>query len=432
MKAPRPPRALLVLLMLMLALAPRLTPRSAAEAATLTFAVTTTADAPDAQPGDGVCAALDGQCTLRAAVQEANAQPSGSTITVSVPSGTYALSLGALALISNTIVISGAGPRTTVLDAQAHSQVVTVGSKARAALVGVTLVRGTAGGGNGGGIANAGTLVLRYSALSGNVAGYGGGLYNGPSARLWVLGSTILSNTATADSAGGGIFNGGTRTLSSTAILSNTTSNSNGFNGSGGGIFNGGTMTLSSTAILSNTTTGSGGGIDNSGGTLTLTNSTLSGNIAPPGQGGGIYNAMAAFGFAATTTLAYVTVAANSDGLVNAAGSPAGTVALTGTIVANSTSGPNCTGVMTEGQGYNLDSGASCGFAQPTDRSSANPLLGPLAFNGGPTPTLALLVGSPAIDHGGSSANGCPATDQRGVARPQGAACDIGAYELTP
>jgi len=82
-----------------------------------------------------------------------------------------------------------------------------------------------------------------------------------------------------------------------------------------------------------------------------------------------------------------------------------------------------------EGDGYNLDSGVSCGLSRTTDLTATHALLGPLTANGGPTPTQALLPGSPAIDHGGSSATGCPATDQRGVGRPQGASCDMGAYE---
>src|SRR5207253_10692871 len=98
----------------------------------------------------------------------------------------------------------------------------------------------------------------------------------------------------------------------------------------------------------------------------------------------------------------------------------------------NSTAGPNCRGPFREAQGYNLSSDTSCGFTRATDITTPTPRLGPLAPNGGPTETMALLPGSPAINEGGSGANGCPATDQRGVRRPQGAACDIGAYEAAP
>ena len=127
-----------------------------------------------------------------------------------------------------------------------------------------------------------------------------------------------------------------------------------------------------------------------------------------------------------TATLHFLTIASNAGDL-----SAAGTVKLEGTIVAASTAGPNCVGTIGEEGGYNLDSGISCGLALPTDRSSAEPGLGPLAASGGPTQTLALLPGSPAIDAGGTSASGCPAVDQRGVTRPDAGetVCDIGAYE---
>jgi hypothetical protein len=111
----------------------------------------------------------------------------------------------------------------------------------------------------------------------------------------------------------------------------------------------------------------------------------------------------------------------------------AGTLEVTGTILAASTSGPNCVGAITETIGYNLDSGTSCAFALATDHSGGTADLGPPAANGGPTETLALLSGSAAIDAGGTSAAGCPSTDQRGVSRPDepadNGACDIGAYE---
>jgi hypothetical protein len=77
--------------------------------------------------------------------------------------------------------------------------------------------------------------------------------------------------------------------------------------------------------------------------------------------------------------------------------------------------------------GHNLSSDSTCGFTAGGDLQNTNPLLGPLATNGGPTPTYALLPGSPAFDTGPNT--GCPATDQRGITRPQGIRCDIGAFE---
>ena len=86
----------------------------------------------------------------------------------------------------------------------------------------------------------------------------------------------------------------------------------------------------------------------------------------------------------------------------------------------------NCLGNITDG-GHNLSSDASCAFTAVGSMNNTDPKLGPLADNGGPTLTMALLPGSPAIDAG--SAVGAPATDQRGVPRPQGAGVDIGAFE---
>jgi hypothetical protein len=121
-------------------------------------------------------------------------------------------------------------------------------------------------------------------------------------------------------------------------------------------------------------------------------------------------------------------VADNTDGIFELAG----TVTVSGTIVADST-GSNCAGTITEGASPNLDSGTSCGFAATGDLTTTEPQLGPLETNGGPTSTQALLAGSPAIDQGGTSATGCPASDQRGLPRPDelgdGSTCDIGAYE---
>jgi hypothetical protein len=85
-----------------------------------------------------------------------------------------------------------------------------------------------------------------------------------------------------------------------------------------------------------------------------------------------------------------------------------------------------------QARGYNLDSGGSCGFTRTTDLTHTDPLLSPLADNGGPTPTMALRPGSPAFDRGGTAANGCPATDQRGVARPQGPTATSGPTNMFP
>ena len=273
---------------------------------------------------------------------------------------------------------------------------------------------------DGGGIENLNALTVSNSTLSGNSATTGGGIFNGSGGTLSVSSSTLRNNTAYY---GGGIFNNtsGTVNLSDSIFstnsatydggglenyyqgglvsVTNSTFSSNSATDNGGGIYNdtGGTLSVSSSTLSGNTAYENGGGIDD-GGSLTLSNSTLSGNSAP--NGGGIANYY-----------------------------QGGPITLAGTIVANSMKGGNCSGLITD-KGYNLDSGTSCGFKLSSDLNNTNPLLGPLQNNGGPTPTMALLQGSPAIDWVNNSVD-CPSTDQRGDVRPDNheSACDIGAYE---
>lgn len=90
----------------------------------------------------------------------------------------------------------------------------------------------------------------------------------------------------------------------------------------------------------------------------------------------------------------------------------------------------DCALTNTTSSDHNLSSDSSCGFTDAGSIRNADPKLGPLADNGGPTDTLALQTGSPAIDAGDNAV--CPATDQIGTARPQNVVCDIGAFELVP
>ena len=160
-----------------------------------------------------------------------------------------------------------------------------------------------------------------------------------------------------------------------------------------------------------------GGGIHNHG-NVTLTNVTLTGNAAlnvdpantTSGRGGAIWNA-------GTMTLINVTIANNSAD-VGGAGIGGLAATLTNTIVANN-SLENCSVAIAGGSNNLQFPGTSCGV------TTADPLLGSLT--GGVYP---LLAGSPAIDTGTNA--GCPPTDELGTARPQGAACDIGAFEFVP
>ena len=227
----------------------------------------------------------------------------------------------------------------------------------------------------------------------------------------------------------------------------------------GGGIYNAGTLTLSNSTVSGNTVSATGngyyvsvygGGIYNAG-TLTLINSTISGNIANGGgndyygavTGGGLYNA-------GTLRLSNSTISGNSTisandffGSTTGAGiSNGGTLTAKNSIVANNPSGGNCAGTIIS-QGYNLSDDATCAasFTHTGDLNSTPAGLDPIGLktNGGSTQTIALLSTSPAVDaiplspinYCTDASGNAVTTDQRGVTRPQGAACDIGAFELT-
>ena len=204
-----------------------------------------------------------------------------------------------------------------------------------------------------------------------------------------------------------------------------------GAGGAGAGILNRGTLTVTNSTFSGNNApaTSAGGGIANLG-TLTVTNSTFSGNTA--GDGGGIFTNSLQQLTVTNSTFSGNSAVFRGGGIFTSA-SPA---TLRNTIVANSPSGGTCDGTITDG-GYNLDDGTTCGFSTANNsQPSTNPLLGPLADNGGPTQTHALLTGSLAIDKGDSS---IATTDQRGESRPHdfanipnatgGDGSDVGAYE---
>lgn len=201
-------------------------------------------------------------------------------------------------------------------------------------------------------------------------------------------------------------------------------------NGSlGGGLNNRGTVAISNSTFASNFASGGGGGVNNYGGIATITNSTFASNSSSY-RGGGLINV-----FSGTVTISNSTFANNSSsyiggGLSNYGSN--GTVRLTGSIVANNPGG-DCAGSqnLIDG-GYNLSSDSSCGFTGTGDQQNTDPKLDPngLQNNSGPTQTIALQSGSPAIDQIPSTS--CPTKDQRGMNRPdnQEATCDIGAYEF--
>jgi hypothetical protein len=221
---------------------------------------------------------------------------------------------------------------------------------------------------------------------------------------------TSLTVSGSRDNAGVLLFGGGNALTATRVTFSGNTG------GSEGGAVDGtgGAVTLVDSTVSANSATASGGGlyVDGAAGSLSLTNSTVTGNSAPSGSGIAVAGGQA--------TLTRTTLAGNSGApdLFTAA-APAAT-RLEGTIVGG------CSGTAPGSLGFNLDAGGTCGLAALGDRTG-DPLLEPLAARGGETDTRALAPGSAAVDAGGACPP--PATDQRGVPRPQGAACDAGAFE---
>jgi CSLREA domain-containing protein len=339
-----------------------------ATASATAYVVNTTADG-----SDGACQQPpDGDCSLREALITATSADS-----VSLPKGVYNLSvrLNELDVVGDTL--NGAGARSTIIDGGGATRVIaasddsTPSGNVSPQINGVTIRNGNAAGTTstniGGGIqVSFGTLGLANSAVLDNTAETnGGGIGMTSGSSLVMVGSTVVGNKSTGGR-GGGIFSA--NEAQQVRVVNSTISgNSSLFEGAA--YFGGG-----------------GSGID-------LLNSTIAGNQSEAGIDG-------------------VRLGSNSTfrNAIIAASSGAACSALASTITSNNT----------------LVSDKSCGLTGTGDLQGVDPGLGPLADNGGQTDTQAIAASSPALDGGGA---GCQKTDQRGVSRPQLAACDIGAFE---
>jgi predicted outer membrane repeat protein len=270
--------------------------------------------------------------------------------------------------------------------------------------------------GEGGGLYNnEGNPTLTNVTFSSNSANFGGGMYNR-------LGNPILTNVAfnsnTAGSFGGGVYN-----IESSPALTNVTFSANSA-GWGGGMQN----TLFSNPTLTNVTFGNnsayyGGGMRNSNSAPALLNVTFSSNQASDG-GGGMYNLMGSNPMLTNVTFSQNSAETDGGGVYNSDSSPI----IRNTILWGNSS-PDLLQITDSGSSAPIvsDSVIQGGYTGGANIITSDPLLATLADNGGYTQTHALLTGSSAIDTGNAAV--CPASDQRGVARPQGAGCDIGAYE---
>ncbi len=289
-----------------------------------------------------------------------------------------------------------------------------------------TLIESTVSGNSGargGGVANSrGAMRIETATVSDNRASaQGGGIANLKGGALTLSRSTVTRNRATDD--GGGVWN---LDATATVIDSTVSDNSAGAQGGGGGALNfSGTLSVTNSTVVGNSAGEVGGGVVTVLGTTSLTHTTVSGNHAPDGGGG-------AFNFGGTVTLSRSLVAGN------AASAGAELHNFTGTLYAADFNLLGHDGLSSNAafHGFTpggLDRTATSDGDLPTALSA---ILASAEDHGGPTNTLALVAGSPAIDAVTGSSCPDPTTDQRGVPRPQNgdgdayADCDIGAFEL--
>jgi len=319
-----------------------------------------------------------GILSLREAITDANSLGNGRTIEfVSGLSGTINLA-SALPAISDNTTIDGPGANVLTVNGNSHGSVFSINQGVTAEIENLEITGGSGTSANGstygGGIHNLGILTVTDSNITGNTASGGGsGIYSSEFAgSLTVIDSTISGNT-------GGIFGGGIT-------------------------LNYGTLSVTDSTITGNIA--EDGGAFFGRGIESFIDSTISGNLAT--STGGVYVEMGTDGPFSTTVDGTI-IADNFGG--DFANSGSGTATGSNDLI-----------------GDGSDGGAFTSSLRGTAASPVNPLLGPLAFNGGPTETMALLTGSPALGTGGSF-DGIT-SDQRGYPRPSGPGIDIGAFQV--
>lgn len=434
------------------------------------FTVTSTGNGGDGNPGDSSCNNGSGQCTLRAAVEEANAGT--LPVKINLPDGTYSLA-GQEIPVTSSVNLNGTSQAGTILDAGGLSRIFN-STSLDLSVTKLTIQNGSGGStgtSQGGGIKHAragSSLTLDQVTMSGNQTdadSYGGGaIYYGSGSKLTISNSIFNGNSQTQGNGstlgGGAIFINslGTVTISASQFTGNSATASGGaiYDKSAGMVISDSTFDTNS----SNDIFGGGGAIYSD--SPKLKRNLFKGNNAN-GNGGGLFLSQSQFG-----SIENCTFYSNSASAVGGIGGKGGALYVqwaiidgslfsNNTLVANTASisagGYYCSNCLTadrflnnifsantngncafqlggaNSQGSNIDSANTCGFAGTGDLINTDPLVvaGAPASNGGPTLSIALQAGSPARDAGASA--GCPATDQRGVDRPNNGQCDIGAYE---
>jgi len=385
-----------------------------------TLVVTKTADT-----NDGVC---DSDCSLREAIDVVS---EGGTITFDPSLSGQTITLQSTLDINKNLTIDGSALPSKLSISGNNSVRVFLMNPGVTATIDSLIIKNGKSTSNGGGVYNnGGTLTVINSVFSGNRAdfdpnvvgyGYGGAIYSSTGV-LTVTGSTFSGNNG---SRGGAIgCSGGTMTVTNSTFSTNTASS---VGGDGGAIHDNCGTSIANTIFTSNSASHNGGAIftDNDIDPLTVTNSTFYGNTAT--AGGGIAN----YGGLIVNNSTFSNNNSSNGGAIR--DGLGGVLSLRNSILANTVGGVDCiksesaiiaanVNNLIETTGTDIDF-ESCGISL----LSSDPMLGALADNGGFTQTMALLPGSPAINAGDDET--CSITDQRGVLRPQGSHCDIGAYE---
>ena len=358
--------------------------------------------------------------TINAAIGKALASD-----TIYVATGTYTGSGEEAALIDKSVTLSGGWniafigqTGSSVLDGQGLRRAARVPSGVTASFDRFTFQNGAAPGASGGGIYNEGILTLTNCLVTKNAAyGSGGGIFN---LKTLVMTKCTLSENS-ANAGGGGLYTWDTASIDATAIVKNIGGAPGWSGGGGGGIDASGTLTIKNSSITGNHLEGSfyGGGIHNYS-NLKIENSTISDNYGY--NGSGIYHSWGEL------HLASVTISGNSNSGISAGA----TTTIANSIIADNPVDISSSPAVFTSQGYNLIETYSGIVPAPTDILGVQAQLGP---SEGSPPYHPLLPASPAVNAGNSAGclgtNGNPlTTDQRGL--PRLGACDIGAYELQP
>ena len=393
--------------------------------------------------------------SLLSAVDQAN--DDGDDSTVNVPAGTYNLTPSDQIQVLNdgTFTLTGAGARSTIIDGGGGPVVPGHDSTTDDSLFDIAAFPLVCKCSNPG---PANATISGITVQNANPDADGGAFHvenagSSTLATLHLFDSTVTNNQS--ENNGGGIFNEGTLTVERVTFSNNyaeadgSAISTKGFQEEFGPVRGGVSPNFPTATIINSTITGGvadsdqgcegGGAIEQNGGNTSIVNSTIVGNTVFDGTcetiqpaGGGIdIEAGPASIVNSIVTGNTASPSVESPGLAQRQVSTRGTGPAGPTVPSNCSVDPVGQGdpaSLTSG-GHNIESATDCGFTATGDQQNvADPKLGALGNNGGQMDTMALLAGSPAIDH--ADAANCPATDEIGTTRPQGPACDVGAFEV--